>query len=105
MPNQTTSAEEFGYKASNLGEDAASAASEAGATLRDKAREYIGEGRVHDLADAAAERVSATTDYFRNTDPRRMRSDVEKLVRSNPGPAMLIAVTVGFLIGRALNRH
>jgi hypothetical protein len=30
-----------------------------------------------------------------------MLSDVEGMVKRNPGPSLLIAVAIGFLIGRA----
>jgi hypothetical protein len=30
-----------------------------------------------------------------------MLSDVEEIVKRNPGPSLLIAVALGFLIGRA----
>jgi ElaB/YqjD/DUF883 family membrane-anchored ribosome-binding protein len=105
MPNQTTPADEFEHTPHDMGPNAASDAAAAGSTFREKAQEYLGGGRVQEFADAAADRVSATTDYLRNAGAGRMRSDVEKLVKSNPGPAMLVAATVGFLIGRTLNRH
>ena len=74
-------------------------------SFRQKAQEYLGGRRVQEFTDAAAEQVSDAADYLRNTGAQRMRSDVEKLVKSNPGPAMLVAVTVGFLIGRSLSRR
>lgn len=74
-------------------------------TFREKAQEYLGGRRVQEFADAAAEQVSEASDYLRNTDAQRMRADIERLVRSNPGPAILIAATFGFLLGRTLNRH
>ena len=74
-------------------------------TFREKAQEFLGGRRVQEFADAAAEQVNEASDYLRNTDAQRMRTDVERLVRSNPGPAILIAATFGFLLGRTLNRH
>jgi hypothetical protein len=73
--------------------------------FRGKAQEYLNERHVQEFVNAASERMSATADYLRNSGATRMRSDVEKLIRSNPGPAILAAVTVGFLVGRALRRH
>jgi len=31
-------------------------------------------------------------------------ADVETMVKNNPGPALLIAATFGFVLGRALSR-
>ena len=73
--------------------------------FREKAQEYLGGRRVQEFADAAAEQVTEATDYLRNTDAQRMRADVERLVKSNPGPAILIAATFGFLLGRTLHRN
>jgi ElaB/YqjD/DUF883 family membrane-anchored ribosome-binding protein len=69
-------------------EDAVSAATEA----VDEARQTI------------AERLSSTTDYVRNIDAKRVLSNVERLVRDNPGPSLVIAAAFGFLIGRSLAR-
>ena len=74
-------------------------------TFREKAQEYLGGRRVQEFADAAAEGVNEASDYLRNTDAQRMKADVERLVKSNPGPAILIAATFGFLIGRTLSRR
>jgi hypothetical protein len=105
MPNQTMPTDEFGHNQHGVASDAASTVSGAASTFREKAEQYLGGDRVHQFADAASQRVQATTDYLRNAGATRMRDDVEQLVKKNPGPAMLVAVTVGFLIGRTLNRH
>jgi hypothetical protein len=34
-----------------------------------------------------------------------MLKDVEGIVRNNPGPAMLAAAAVGFLVARAFSRN
>jgi ElaB/YqjD/DUF883 family membrane-anchored ribosome-binding protein len=33
-----------------------------------------------------------------------MASDVEAVVKNNPGPALLVATAFGFLLGRAMSR-
>jgi ElaB/YqjD/DUF883 family membrane-anchored ribosome-binding protein len=108
MPNETMPTDEFGHNHHDVGSNASNTRSgEPGSesSFRDKAQEYLGGERVREFADAAADGVSATADYLRNTGATRMRADVEKLVKSNPGPAILVAATVGFLLGRTLNRH
>lgn len=73
----------------NVMEDAARAATEA----VDEARQKI------------SERLSATTDYVRNFDGKRMLANVERVVKDNPGPSLVIAAAFGFVIGRALTRE
>lgn len=76
------------------------------------AADYIGEKvgnlpgseSVHRTATAAAESVSAGADYLRDADINRMAADLEDLVRQNPGPSLLVAGVLGFLIGRAMSR-
>ena len=73
----------------NVMEDAARAATEA----VDEARQTI------------SERLSSTTDYVRNLDAKRMLANVERVVKDNPGPSLIIAAAFGFVIGRALTRE
>lgn len=104
MSNTPLPADEFGR---NNQDESSGSRGYTGAepSFREKAQEYLGGRRVQEFADAAAEQVGEASDYLRNTDAQRMRADVERLVKSNPGPAILIAATIGFLLGRTLNRH
>lgn len=61
-------------------------------------------GRVRSIAQATADRLSSTADYMRTHDMNRMAEDVEGVVKSHPGPALLAAAAFGFLLGRALSR-
>lgn len=106
-----TDTSEVSRKARELGDSAADAAkaasarvqgagaaavdtlTDAASTARQKAGEY---------ADTAAKHLGATADYVSDVD--RMRSDAETLIKNHPGPAMLAAAAVGFLLGRALSR-
>jgi ElaB/YqjD/DUF883 family membrane-anchored ribosome-binding protein len=67
---------------------------------------------MHDAADSGAEKISnvvhsvaegvqSTATYLREHDTKQMMSDVEDIVRRNPGQSLLIAAAVGFLVGRA----
>jgi ElaB/YqjD/DUF883 family membrane-anchored ribosome-binding protein len=69
-------------------EDAARAATDA----VDEARQTI------------ADTLSTTKEYVRNFDGKRMLANVERVVRDNPGPSLVIAAAFGFVIGRALTR-
>ena len=77
---------------------------DAASTVRERSSELPGGERVRDFANAAADRLSTTADYMRTHDLNRMASDVEAVVKNNPGPALLIATAFGFLLGRAMSR-
>ena len=93
-----------GVKAENGRVAAADRLADAATTVRDRADEVPGGPRVQEFAHAAADRLSSTADYLRDNDAARMKSDVETIVKNNPGPALLVAAMFGFLLGRALAR-
>jgi ElaB/YqjD/DUF883 family membrane-anchored ribosome-binding protein len=117
-----TAAERAGNRVSNIKEsmsDTARTASEsidearqtaaerlgsAASAIRDRADNVPGGARVQQFAHAAAERLSTTADYMRTHDTKRMLADVERIVKNNPGPSLVIAAAFGFVIGRALTR-
>jgi len=76
----------------------------AASAVHDRVADLPGGETVRNVARATADRLSSSADYVRTHDAKRMMADVESLVRSNPAPALAIAATVGFLLGRALSR-
>ena len=60
--------------------------------------------RVASAAHSAADRVSYGAQYLRDNDLQSMLSDFMDVIRRNPGPALLGAAALGFLLGRALSR-
>jgi ElaB/YqjD/DUF883 family membrane-anchored ribosome-binding protein len=76
----------------------------AASAVRDRADELPGGPKVQQFAHAAAERLNTTADYVRSHDAKRMLADVERAVKNNPGPSLVIAAAVGFVLGRALTR-
>jgi len=82
---------------------AASGLENAASTLHEKADNLPGVGKVSDLAHAAADKLGSTAEYVREHDASSMAADVERIVRKNPGPALLTAAVVGFLVGRAMS--
>jgi len=76
----------------------------AASALHDNAGRLPGGPRVAEFAHTAAERLSTTADYVRRHDARGMWTDVERIVKENPGPSLLAAAVCGFLIGRAVMR-
>jgi ElaB/YqjD/DUF883 family membrane-anchored ribosome-binding protein len=75
----------------------------AASTIREKADSLPGGETVTDLAHTAADKLTATAGYVRDTDVNTMMADVETLVKNNPGPALMAAAVVGFLVGRAFS--
>jgi ElaB/YqjD/DUF883 family membrane-anchored ribosome-binding protein len=78
---------------------------QAASTIREKAGSLPGGETVTDLAHTAADKLAATAGYVKETDVSTMMADVETLVKNNPGPALMAAAVVGFLVGRAFSGH
>lgn len=60
--------------------------------------------KVANAAQATANAVRVAGDYVRDNDAKAMVADVQTLVKNNPGPALLIAVALGFLMARTFSR-
>lgn len=82
---------------------AAQGLEQAASTIRDKADGLPGGETVTNLAHTAADKLTATAGYVKETDVNTMMADVETLVKKNPGPALMAAAVVGFLVGRAFS--
>jgi len=80
---------------------AADALTSAASSLHEKAEDLPGGETVRSVAHSTAEKLESTAGYIREHDVRAMMSDVEDMVKRNPGPSLLIAAAIGFLIGRA----
>lgn len=96
-------AQDFGRSAVNKIEEnrvsAAGALHDAASSLHDNAAKMP---NGTDIAHSAAEKVDAVAGYLQGHDTKQMMADVQTIVKKNPGPSILIAAAVGFLIGRAL---
>ena len=55
-------------------------------------------------AHSTADKLTSTAEYLRGHDVKAMMTDVEHLVRKNPGPSLVAAAAVGFLTARAFRR-
>jgi len=108
------SAEQVKDKAAELGksavnkidesrDSAASGLQKAATAIHEKAEKLPGGEKVTSFAHAAADKLSCTADYVRTHDVNRMMADVGTLVKNNPGPCLLSAVAIGFLVGRAFS--
>lgn len=65
---------------------------------------HAGGERVAHAAHSAGDALSTSARYVRENDLRDMVDDMLDVVRDNPGPALLGAAALGFLIGRAMSR-
>ena len=84
---------------------AASGLQKAATALHDNAGSLPGGGKVSGLAHDAANTLTSTANYVRDHDVNKMMADVESLVKNNPGPSLLVAVGIGFLLGRAFTNN
>lgn len=64
-----------------------------------------GGARVGAAAQRAGEALASSADYVRAHDARDMMDDLTEIIRNNPGPALLAAVALGFIMGRAVYRN
>jgi ElaB/YqjD/DUF883 family membrane-anchored ribosome-binding protein len=83
---------------------AASGLESAASALREKADTLPGGDKISNAAHATADAVGVAADYVRENDLRTMMADVQNLVRNNPGPALLTAAALGFLLARTFSR-
>ncbi len=77
----------------------------AASVIEERAEGLPGGQKVKEFAQAAADSLSGTADYVRSHDARRMIADVQTFVRNNPGPALLVAAVLGFMVGRTVVRN
>jgi hypothetical protein len=69
-----------------------------------KADSLPGGEQVANAAHVAADAVGTAADYVRNNNLKNMLADVQRIAKNNPGPALLIAAALGFLIARTFSR-
>ena len=73
----------------------------AGASAEGSTTAIQGDGRVAQLSDRVAGGMEATADWLRTADIDSLKSGIENQVKEHPGRTLLIAVGLGYLIGRA----
>jgi hypothetical protein len=76
----------------------------AASALHSKADSLPGGESVKSAAHTTADALSSTADYIRENDVKSMLTDVQKIVKNNPGPALLTAAVLGFLVARTFSR-
>lgn len=83
-------------------ESTAGALQTAASSLRNSAQS--GGDMLSNAAHAVSTKLETTANYMRENQVRDMVTDVEQVVRRNPGPSIVAALAVGFLLGSALRR-
>jgi hypothetical protein len=73
--------------------------------LHDKADSLPGARKVAGAAHKVADALGSTAEYVRTNDLKSMMGDLQKLVKDNPGTALLTAAVLGFLIARTFSRN
>lgn len=58
--------------------------------------------RIANVQDSVARGMTKSADWLRNGD---LRADIEKQVRENPGRTLLIALGVGYVLGKAFRNN
>jgi ElaB/YqjD/DUF883 family membrane-anchored ribosome-binding protein len=66
---------------------------------------HSGGERVARAAHRAGDALAHGAAYVRRNEITDMLEDVADLVRDNPGPALVCAAALGFMLGRAFYRH
>ena len=66
---------------------------------------HAGGERVASAAHRAGDALASGADYVRDNDVRDMVDDLAQVVRNNPGPALLCAAALGFVLGRSVYRR
>jgi hypothetical protein len=56
-------------------------------------------------ARSTADAMETAADYIRARDLRSMTTDLTELVRRSPGPSLIAAIAIGFLLGAAIRRR
>lgn len=99
---------DFGTAAANKfdtnREAAATGLKEAASSMHENAGSVSGGDRLTGMAHSAASALDSTADWVRENNSTKIMADVTSLVKRNPGPSMLAAIAVGFLVGRAFSR-
>ena len=66
---------------------------------------HAGGERVASAAHRAGDALASGAEYVRDNVVRDIVDDLAEVVRNHPGPALLCAAALGFVLGRSVYRH
>lgn len=95
-------ASSLGYKATRKAEQLRSSTAERLDSVASAV--HTGGERVASAAHRAGDALASGADYVRGNEVADMMDDLVDLVRNHPGPALLCAAALGFVLGRAVYR-
>lgn len=94
--------EHAGTKIDSMMGTAGGARDSAASALDGAARKlHKGADSISHLAHETGDRIDASARYVREHDSEQMMDDMREVVRAHPGKAMIAALAVGLLVGRA----
>jgi ElaB/YqjD/DUF883 family membrane-anchored ribosome-binding protein len=64
----------------------------------------VNETKIARATDSLANNMEAGADWLRNADLNKMRDSIEQQVKEKPAQSLLIALGVGYLLGKALRQ-
>jgi ElaB/YqjD/DUF883 family membrane-anchored ribosome-binding protein len=92
-------ADKLRNRGANMGSGGAMLAGETGGSSV-----AVSDGRVTQVSDKLAGGMQATANWLRETDLDSVKQSLETQVKEHPGRTLLIAVGVGYLLGKALRK-
>jgi hypothetical protein len=92
------------YRTESFSSSVAEKLQGAASKLHEEADLLPGGQKIQDFARTAGDKMGAAAHYFREREVKDMMTDVNHLVRRHPGPSLLCAAALGFLVGWAF-RH
>ena len=64
-----------------------------------------GKEKIATAAHTTADAIAGAGDYVRDMNVKSMLGDVQRLVKNNPGIALVAAAALGFITARSLSRN
>ena len=101
---KATLADKLEAGANKLRSQQTSTGAYAGATGSGSASVGADNGQLGQISDKLASGMQATADWLRDADMDQMKASIEKQVKEHPGRTLLIAVGLGYLLGKAFRK-
>ena len=108
MPETTfgSATNDLRREANDVANSAAAAASDLASKAQETASQFASrvQEKATNLGRTAADKLSSTTQYFRDTEVKEIASDLNEYVRANPTKALIGAAAMGFLVAMMIRR-
>ena len=108
MPETTfgSATNDLRREATDAANGAAAAASDMAAKAQETASQFASrvQEKATNLGRTAADKLSSTTQYFRDHEVKEIASDLNEYVRANPTKALIGAAALGFIAALMIRR-